>query len=164
MRVPITVVLAATLTIPAVASAQARQAARPKLQGAWRVVEFNLGQPNSTTVKTPQPGMYVFTAKHYALARENAPRKAPVNPQAPTVQELRNTLDFAAQSGTWELNAAGELVVRRVAALGISAMAPGNFAVFEVKAEGDSVITLTTKANQSGPVTTGAYTKLRRVE
>ena len=39
----------------------------PSLEGAWRVTEVVVTGANASTNKTPQPGLYIFTKKHYSV-------------------------------------------------------------------------------------------------
>jgi hypothetical protein len=155
---------AVSVTVPAVVAAQSRPASTPKLQGAWRIIEITGSSPKTYKIISPQPGLWVFTAKHYAFAREDSVRPRWVKPDAPTQSELLNALDFSAQSGTYEIDGNGELVLHRIAALGQSNMVAGNFARMAVRMEGDSVLYMTQRATNQGPTTNAPTTKMRRVE
>ena len=48
---------------PALPSAQAPSG----LQGAWQVVEVTTTGPAGSTNSNPQPGLYLFTARHYSI-------------------------------------------------------------------------------------------------
>jgi hypothetical protein len=45
--------------LPSLSTAQSR----PPLQGAWQVVEVTTTGPDGATNTSPQPGLYLFTAR-----------------------------------------------------------------------------------------------------
>ena len=53
-------------------------AARNPLMGAWKVTET--ADTNGAPVTSPQPGLYVFTGKHYSFARINGTKPLPNYP------------------------------------------------------------------------------------
>jgi hypothetical protein len=156
------VVAVGILVLTGSADAQGR-AETPRLQGTWRMVEIDTGGAKPAVNRAPQPAVYIFTAKHYSLVREDLPRKDPADPNTPTLADLRNRLDFSAQSGTWTISPAGELTVRRIVALGLSNMQPGNFTNYAFQITGDTLLTLTPKASQAGAADPITY-KLKRIE
>jgi hypothetical protein len=132
------------------------------LHGAWTVTEVtpargaNAGKP----VK-PQPGIYVFTDRHYATVRVlgDTPREVKRKDQAnPTVAELLEENRIAAQGGTYEIKG-DTITFRPTVARSIANMAPGNSLVFTYKIDG-STLTL------MGPAARGpsAPMKLTRIE
>jgi hypothetical protein len=81
------------------------------LQGVWRVSEV-VGGPDATPVKNPQPGLYLFTKRHYSviLVRGTQARTEP--PAAKDPAQLTDTekiarfeawRTFAANAGTYEV-------------------------------------------------------------
>jgi hypothetical protein len=97
----------------------------PSIQGVWRVVEVTivepapggsaLGLPKGTHTNV-QPGLLIFTGKHYsnvgdlaAKPRPTAPFKVAGKPTADEMQSLWGP--FAANSGTYELT--GTTLTRR---------------------------------------------------
>ena len=44
------------------------------LQGAWRVAERTTTGPNGATNTNPQPGLWIFTAKHYSIVQDTSPK------------------------------------------------------------------------------------------
>src|SRR5215472_18806075 len=47
-------------------------ASQPTIQGVWRVTEVTTTGKGAATNKSPQPGLYIFTAKQYSLVRVTA--------------------------------------------------------------------------------------------
>lgn len=136
---------------------------RSGLQGAWRIVEVTTTGPSASTNTNPRPSLYLFTAKHYSLTREDGttPRTAAESPTS-TADELRNILQFSAQAGTYEITG-GDLVFRRIAALAVANMAPGNSLTSSFRIQGGT-LWITTKFGQGGPISNPTTYKLRRVE
>ena len=93
----------------------------------------NAGKP----VK-PQPGIYVFTDRHYATVRVlgDTPREVKRKDQAnPTVAELLEENRIAAQGGTSKIKG-DTITFRPTVARSIANMAPGNSLVFTYKIDG----------------------------
>lgn len=126
-------------------SAQSKPTAQAAVQGAWKVIEITTTGPGASTNRNPQPGLYLFTGKHYSLTRVDGdtPRTAVADEATATADQLRDELRFSAQAGTYEITG-GDLVLRRIAALGVANMAPGNSATYSYKLEG-STLSLTVK-------------------
>lgn len=132
------------------------------LRGAWRLVELTRTGPDSRTNPNPQPGLFLFTAKHYSLAvvRSDQPRpELPSDPAKATAAELNAVYDpFGANSGTYEIS--GEnLIFRPVVAQNPAGMRPGHTLKYSMKIEGET-LTLTEVGVRRYPFT---Y-KLVRVE
>jgi hypothetical protein len=144
-------------------SAQSAPTAPRGLPGAWRVVEVTTTGPGASTDTTPEPGLYIFTEKHFSFTRVtgDAPRTTVADDYA-TVNQLRDILRFAAQAGTYEITG-DELVLRRIAALSAANMGAGNSATYGFRLAGDT-LWLTSKATQSGPLANPLTVKLVRVE
>lgn len=84
----------------------------PSLEGAWRVTEVVVTGAESSTNKTPQPGLYLFTKKHYSILSVGgtSPRKsfaAAKDPAKLTDAEKMARYEawdaFTANSGTYEV-------------------------------------------------------------
>ncbi|HSL70228.1 MAG TPA: hypothetical protein VK864_08285 [Longimicrobiales bacterium] len=145
-------------------SAQARSTGPGGLRGAWSLIEHATTGSDAAIDRDPQPGLYIFTERHYSFTRVTGaePRYEVENLLTARADDLRNLLRFAAQSGTYELSG-NELRLRRTAALDVGSMAPGNSAVYAVRLQGDTVW-LTTKQHNGNPIKNPATFKLRRVE
>jgi hypothetical protein len=151
--------IAGVIALTAVAPTLYSQRKSPLL-GAWAVTEVspvrgsNAGKP----VKS-QPGIFVFTERHYAVVRvlgdtpRQVTRKDPANP---TVTELQEENRIAAQGGTYEIKG-DAITFRRIAARSIANMAPGNSDVQTFTIEGNT-LTLSDPAGLRGVM------KLTRVE
>ena len=148
---------------------QSRAASQPTLQGVWRVTEVTTTGPKASTNKSPQPSLYIYTAKHYSLIRVNGTTARPDLPEDPTKATAAQLLAvwgpsaFAAQSGTYEL-AGGKLTTRALVARGTPPMAPGAFATSSYKLDGKT-LTITQERGFNGkPVENPTTWKLTRIE
>ena len=98
---------------------------KPSIQGVWRVVEVTitdtapgasaLGLPKGTHT-TVQPGLLIFTGKHYSTINDTAAKPRSTTPfkvaGQPTVEEMQSQWGpFAANAGTYELS--GTTLTRR---------------------------------------------------
>lgn len=98
---------------------------KPSIQGAWRRVETTVTNPNPAPDALPkgthtnvQPGLLIFTAKHYSVQIDGAakPRPAIKNPAKPTAEELNAAWGpYVANSGTYELSGS-TLTMRQIVA------------------------------------------------
>lgn len=82
---------------------------KPSVQGVWRVVENVTTGPTAYANKNPQPGLIIFTGKHYAIVRDTArqPRPPVKDAANPTASEaLASYQNFMAQAGTYEATSA----------------------------------------------------------
>jgi hypothetical protein len=149
-------------------SVQARAQAGPSLQGVWRVTEVVVTGANAKTETSPQPGLYLFTKKHYSLTTVNstAPRKnfgAAQDPnkltEAEKIARYEAWNEFSANAGTYEVSG-NTITAHPVVAKNPAVMGPAVTREFRI--EGNT-LTLIRKsaAGQPASVTT---TKLTRVE
>lgn len=119
--------------VPAVAES------KMNLRGAWRVAALTRTGPDATTNNNPQPGLFLFTEKHYSLAvvRSDKPRpELPSDPANATAAELLAAYDpFGANSGTYEISA-GTLIFHPIVAQNPAGMRPGNVLKYSMKLEG----------------------------
>ena len=96
----------AVVALLAVISALLLGQSKPSIQGVWRVAEVTTTGPNANTNKSPQPGLYIFTGKHYSLVRDTSlnPRIAIKDSGNVTAPEALATFGpFIAQSGTYDV-------------------------------------------------------------
>jgi hypothetical protein len=151
------------LLLPATVLAQARPGASRGLEGAWRIAEVTTTGPNARTIQKPQPGLYLFTARHYSITREDSARGPDTAPRPEqTADQLRAVLRFSAQAGTYTVTG-NQVRLERIAALAGPNMLPGNFALNTFRLQGDT-LWITNTANQTGTVANPATYKLVRVE
>ena len=137
------------------------------IQGVWRVTEVTTTGTDGSTNKSPQPSLYIFTAKHYSLIRINGTTSRPDMPQgqqtkATAAQLLAVWGPVTANSGTYEL-AGGKLTTHAIVAKNTFAMAKGASSVSSYKLDGKT-LTITSERNPSGPVANPTTWKLTRVE
>src|SRR5262245_12223213 len=148
---------------------QSRAASQPTLQGVWRVTEITTTGPNASKNSSPQPSLYIYTAKHYSLMRINGttPR-----PDLPTDQVATATAAqllavygpvLSAQTGKYEA-AGGKVTTRPIVGKGTGQMAPGAFAISSYKLDG-TTLTITQERGFDGkPVENPTTWKLTRIE
>ena len=89
---------------------------KPSIQGVWRPVEVTITNPNPApgalakgTHTNVQPGLLVFTAKHYSLIRDTGAKPRPTTgfkvAGKPTAEEMQTQWGpFQANAGTYELS------------------------------------------------------------
>jgi hypothetical protein len=92
--------LAGVVVLAVLASVVLAAQSGQSLRGVWRVVEVTnaTGQANSK----PEPGLYIFTDRHYSIMRVTAPRAS--LPEKPTEKdEAAAFVPFIANSGTYQV-------------------------------------------------------------
>src|SRR5438552_214128 len=93
------------LGIAVVTTPLAAQRSSRSLEGAWKVTEIVTTGADSSRVTSPQPGLLIFTRKHYSImyVTGNAPR-TPYKAANPTQEEKLAAFDsFVANTGTYEV-------------------------------------------------------------
>lgn len=141
-----------TWTAPLVA-----QPAAGSLKGAWRVVAVT--GADGKTDSAPQPGLYIFTDRHYSIQRVTAPRVA-LPAQNATDKELAAAFGpYTANSGTYELKGA-TLTTRPMVAKNPNVMTGTAPPPSELRFESPAVVYITS-TNPAGGKT---VTKLQRLE
>jgi hypothetical protein len=146
---------------------QSGAASQETIQGVWRITEVTTTGPKASTNKSPQPSLYIFTARHYSLIRVNGTTARPDLPldqqaTATAAQLLAVWAPLTAQSGTYEV-AGGKLTTRPLVAKNTFAMASGVFSTASYKLDGKT-LTITQERNQTGPVANPTTWKLTRIE
>jgi len=136
------------------------------LQGAWRVTEVTQTSQGTRTVKNP-PGMFLFTAKHYATLTTRSDQPRPDIPQSKTATATADELraawgPFTANGGTYELSG-DTLTTKAIIAKNQGVMKSGNYQAFSVKMDGNT-LTLVQKATDAGPSTNPISFKMTRLE
>lgn len=139
---------------------------RPALQGAWQVVEVTTTGPNSSTNSNPQPGLYLFTARHYSITSVlgQQPRPGFKDPNNVTGEEaLAIWTPLQAQSGTYEI-AGGNLSLLPMVAKNPGVMRAGRKPdVYTFTVQGDSV-TLVQNSDGFGQLANPTTLRLKRIE
>ena len=146
---------------------QSRAASQPTIQGVWRITEVTTTGPNAAKNSSPQPSLYIFTARHYSLIRINGKDTRPDMPQgeqskATAAQLLAVWGPLTAQAGTYEV-AGGKLTTRPTVAKNTFAMASGAFLTASYKLDGKT-LTITSERNAAGPVANPITWTLTRIE
>jgi hypothetical protein len=133
-----------------------------EVEGAWRVVE--LSGPGPRVVTSPQPGLLLFTGRHYSYTFVTSETPRPPLPPGPTTAEALATIwnPFTANAGTFEIS--GETMTRRpLVAKDPNTMAPGVFNEYLFRVVADTLWVTPTR-NETGEVrapTTVRYVRER---
>ncbi len=138
--------------------------AQSKLEGVWKMMEVTTSGPNARTFTDLQPGLYIFTKKHYSIMYVSSDKPRPELPEqnATDAQKASAWGPFTANSGTYEIKGT-TLTLRPIVAKNPNYMTPGKFGVFEFKLDSNTLL-LTQKATNNGPVSNPAQVKLLRIE
>jgi hypothetical protein len=159
-------VVVALVLLAGVAFSQTRSSSSP-VQGTWRIQEVVVTGANPVTIRSPQPGLYLFTGKHYSIVAitGSGPRpkyEGSVVPIKPTDAEMiaryRQWVAFQANAGTYEIKGT-TLITKALVAKNESVMADP-VTNREFKVEGNT-LTLTVKSDDGKSAT---QTKLMRLE
>src|SRR3954466_9187401 len=119
------------------------------LVGAWKVTE--IANPNSPPLTNPQPGLYVFTEKHYSAVRLNGTKPLPSYASNDAATDAEKVASF----DTIYVNAGGYAVSGNMLTLSPTvaksafAVAPGRTIQYEFAVKGDT-LTLVQKPNGPG--------------
>jgi hypothetical protein len=150
------------------------------IQGVWRPVSrtipatTNPGDRSDPFAHVPvgtqtnlQPGLMIFTARHYSRTTDTATTPRPTTPEATpakaTVEQLQARWGpFQANAGTYELSGS-TLTLRPMVAKNPVEQRSGNFARLTVKIDGDR-LWLTPIENAAGRIVAGVTTAYVRVE
>ena len=148
--------------------------AKPSIQGVWRVVEVTVTTPTPApgarskgTYTDLQPGLLIFTGKHYSVLTDTAVKPRPKDgfkvAGKPTAEEMQSQWGpFAANSGTYELN--GNILTRRaIVAKNPAQQAKEAFTRYSIRLEGSN-LWVTTIENLNGKIPDGVTVKYVRVE
>jgi hypothetical protein len=160
---------AATITLLVVgASAFARAQGSPSLEGVWRVTGFVTTGANAETSNSPQPGLFLFTKRHYSIITVNGTTErknfgAAGDPAKLTDAEKLARYEawrpFSANSGTYRVE--GNTLTTRAEVAKNPAVMAGGPIERQFKIEGKT-LTLIRKsaANQPASETTTTLTRL----
>jgi hypothetical protein len=125
------------------------------LVGAWRVTE--IADANGPAITNPQPGLYIFTKRHYSFARINGTRPLPDYPSNDKATDADKVAVFNAlylNSGSYTVTANRLATKAMVAKSAFAIGGQGN--QYEFIATGNALV-LTQKPS-------GAVIKLVRLE
>jgi hypothetical protein len=146
--------LASALALSSTAYAQSNGSANP-LVGAWRISE--VVEANKPALTDPQPGLYLFTQKHYSFVRINGNKPLPDYPSNDKATDADKVVVFNAlylQSGSYTVKDNVLAVKALVAKSAFALTVAGN--QFDIAVSGNT-LTLTQKPN-------GPAIKMTRVE
>lgn len=140
------------------------QATAENLEGAWRVAEVVRTGPGGGTLASPQPGLLLFTGRHYSYTFVTSAESRPQLPggvvDAAALAAIWNPL--TANAGTFEVS--GDTMIRRpLVAKSPAAMAPGAFNEYTFRLSADT-LWVTTVGTETGPSrnpTTVRYLRVR---
>jgi hypothetical protein len=139
---------------------------RPALQGAWQVVEVTTTGPAGTTNSSPQPGLYLFTSRHYSIISvlSQEPRPGFKDPNNVTGEEaVAIWTPLQAQSGTYEITG-GTLNLLPLVAKNPGVMRAGRKPdVYGFAVQGDS-LTLVQKGDGIGQLANPTTLRLKRLD
>jgi hypothetical protein len=159
--------VAAILCVVVMLSVPGSVTAQSGIQGAWRVVEVTTIGPSPSTNSQPQPGLYLFTTKHYSFVRVTAaqPRAALQDAAKATAAELLavwGNAAFIANSGTYEVSG-DTLTTRPLVAKNPQIMQADTVVTFTMKRDGDTLM-LRSGTSSLGPIGNPVAVRLVRVE
>lgn len=131
------------------------------LVGVWKVAE--IVSPMGERDSSPQPTVYIFTAKHYShvSVTSSKPRPNHTGPDLTDSQKLEMWEPFSATAGTYELRG-NEFTIRPMVAKNPGFMAGGNFTTFEVTVDGKDIWIRATRA-PAGSIPTAVANRVRLV-
>jgi hypothetical protein len=157
-------ILFACMTALAVLLNVRSASAQGKLEGVWKITEVTLTGPNTRTITNPQPGLFIFTKKHYSMMMITGEKPRPDLPQkdATDAQKVATWTPFTANAGTYEVKGA-VLTFHPTVAKNPNGMAPGSVGTCDFKIERNT-LTITIKAIQAGPVANPYTMKFTRLE
>jgi hypothetical protein len=154
--------------------------AAPDIRGVWRPVSRTIpadpkpggrsdpfGHVPAGVQTNLQPGLLIFTARHYSRTTDTATSPRPATPDAvpgtPSLDELRARWGpFQANAGTYELSG-HSLTLRIVVSKNPAEQHTGGFARIAVRLERDR-LWLTPVENTGGRIAAGVTTEYVRVE
>ncbi len=135
--------------------------AQGSVQGAWKVVEVSFTSTDTSwTNKSPQPGIFIFTEKHYndMYVRGNEPRKV-ADPSNRTDDETVAAYNsFHANSGTYEVLSSSKLTTRTMVAKSPTRMADAYINEYVYEIDGNTL--WLTDTTSSGGKYVRKYTRL----
>lgn len=143
----------------------AQRGSSPSIVGVWRLSEVTITGPNARKITSPQPGLRIFTQRHYSLSEVTSDKPRPeLPPQGKaTDKQIADAFGpFTGQAGTYEIKG-NEITTRPIAAKSPNAMQAGSFTTSTFTLEG-STLTMTTKANAAGPIANPTTFRLTRAE
>ncbi|HZE70580.1 MAG TPA: lipocalin-like domain-containing protein [Pyrinomonadaceae bacterium] len=128
-----------TLLVLCTIVVSAQSSTKKPIEGAWKVTEIVVTGENESNVPNPQPGLIIFTQKHYSAmwVPGNQPRTL-FKGDVPTNEEKIAAYDsFVANSGTYEVDGA-TLTLHPMVARSPNFMA-GGVSKYQLRIEGTTL-------------------------
>jgi Lipocalin-like domain len=153
------------VSLVVVAVVQAQQRTTPSLVGVWKIAEVTTTGPDGRRLTPSQPGLQIFTARHFSLAAVTADKPRPDLPSdKSTDKQLADAFGpFVARAGTYEVKG-NEIIYHPIVAKSPNMMKPGVVLTDTFKFEGNDTVVLVNKSGPTGPVANPATLKLTRLE
>ena len=141
--------------------------AAQSIVGVWEITDEATTGPDAKTRKVTQPGMYVFTRKHYSIiwVTSDAARPA-IDSSTATAEQLRDVFvdSFVANAGKYDLGA-GKLSLWPSVAKSPTLMHGGYYSTYSVKfTNKGKTLTITSIETNGYPVKTPTTLTFKRVE
>lgn len=150
----------------AVLSVSAFAQSKSGIEGVWKLTEVTTTGPEGKTMKATQPGMYLFTKKHYSMiaVTGDKPREMMDDYNKATQEQLLSIFvsGFRANTGKYEVKN-GKITVHPMVAKSPGYMKEGTWETSAMKIDGN-MMTLTSETSNSGPTKNPTTFKLMRVE
>jgi hypothetical protein len=145
--------------------AQVKGVTQGTLQGAWKVTEFSTSISSASKITTTaQPGIFIFTKKHYSIMflsidkpRSEVPLKNPTDAQKVAAWE-----PLSANSGSYEITGT-TLTTHPMIAKNPAVMKPGAFVTYDFKIQRNTLL-LTPKESNTAPGSNPPTFKFLRLE
>ena len=158
------------LLVASPVAVRSQVAAKSSIQGVWRVTERTVTNPNALDSvgkhANPQPGLYLFTAKHYAqvFVTQDKPRPQLPDVAKATADQLREAWQpFVGAAGTYNVSADNLLTLHPMVTKDQAGMKSGDFQTWWYKLDGNT-LTAAQMRTQAGPVANPVSLKFTRVE
>jgi hypothetical protein len=138
--------------VPTRGVTQAKLVTQGTLQGVWKVTEFSTSISSASKITTTaQPGIFIFTKKHYSIMFLSIDKPRPeVPPKNPTdAQKVAAWEPLSANSGSYEIKGT-TLTTHPLIAKNPAVMKPGAFVTYDFKIQGNTLL-LTPKESNTVP-------------
>jgi len=148
-RIGMTILGLFVITLTVYAQYGQAPAKKNPLLGAWKVTEVT--NPNEPPITNPQPGLYVFSERHYSAVRIQGTKPLPAYPSNDVATDADKVAVFNAlymNTGGYSISG-NTLTTMPQVAKSAFAMAPGRKTEYEFTISGD---TLTLAQKPTGPV------------
>jgi len=151
--------------VPSKVETRAKGVTQGTLQGAWKVTEFSTSISSASKITTTaQPGIFIFTKKHYSIMFLSIDKPRPeVPPKNPTdAQKVAAWEPLSANSGFYEINGT-TLTTHPLIAKNPAVMKPGGFVTYDFIIQGNTLL-LTPRESNTVPGGNPPTFKLARLE